>query len=238
MVRRGRARSRLRPRELGGLWHGPVRPEATYSPWFGDSSFLEIEASIQGFTLVDRYRLWELWELVEQVAQLPDGDILELGVWRGGTGALMACRARSLGLETSVVLCDTFAGVVKTGDKDPGYQGGEHSDASAADVEELIARLELDGVEILAGIFPDDTGHAIADRRFRLCHFDLDAYVSTSDAFDWVWPRLLPGGVAVFDDYGFPSTGGVTTFVEEQRREPGRTVIHNLNGHAVIVKHG
>src|SRR5262249_30468552 len=136
-----------------------------------------------------------------------------------------------------IFLCDTFAGVVKTGANDPGYHGGEHADTSSADVEALLERLGLAGVTILTGIFPEDTGAAIEDHRFRLCHFDLDAYESTRDAFDWVWPRLVPSGIAVFDDYGFAATGGVARFVDEQRRVPGRTVVHNLNGHAVIVKH-
>jgi O-methyltransferase len=37
-------------------------------------------------TFVDVYRLYELWQVLEQVAHL-DGDILEVGVWRGGQAA-------------------------------------------------------------------------------------------------------------------------------------------------------
>ena len=49
---------------------------------------------------------------------------------------------------------------------------------------------------------------AVADRRFRLAHIDVDVYQSAADVLDWVWPRLSPGGVVVFDDYGFPATPG------------------------------
>ena len=48
--------------------------------------------------------------------------------------------------------------------------------------------------------------------------------------------RLSPGGVAVFDDYGFPACPGVTKFVDEQRGLPDRLVFHNLNGHGIVVK--
>ena len=89
---------------------------------------------------------------------------------------------------------------------------------------------------LLQGIFPDDTAAAIAAERFRLCHCDVDVYRSAKDVFDWVWPRLASGGVVVFDDYGFPACPGVTKFVDEQRLLDDRLVLHNLNGHGIVVK--
>jgi O-methyltransferase len=44
------------------------------------------------------------------------------------------------------------------------------------------------------------------------------------------------GGVVVYDDYGFLRCDGITRHVDEQRGRPDRRVIHNLNGHAVVVK--
>ena len=89
---------------------------------------------------------------------------------------------------------------------------------------------------MLEGIFPEETASGIADQRFRLCHIDVDVYKSASDVFEWAWPRLASGGMAVFDDYGFPACPGVTRFVDEQRGQPDRLVLHNLNGHGIIVK--
>jgi len=80
------------------------------------------------------------------------------------------------------------------------------------------------------------TAQSIADRTFRLCHCDVDVYQSAKDVFDWAWERLSPGGLAVFDDYGFPACPGVTKFVDEQRGRDDRLVLHNLNGHGIVVK--
>ena len=52
----------------------------------------------------------------------------------------------------------------------------------------------------------------------------------------WVWPRLVPGGIVVFDDFGFYSCVGITRFVNEERSKPDRIVIHNLNGHGIVIK--
>ena len=41
----------------------------------------------------------------------------------------------------------------------------------------------------------------------------------------------------MFDDYGFFGCEGVAAFVDrELRGQPGQIVLHNLNGHAVVVK--
>ncbi len=96
---------------------------------------------------MDKLRCYELWTLVAQSCKLSDGDILEVGVWRGGTGALIA-------------------------------------------------------------------KHIIG----------------------WIWEKLLPGGIIVYDDYGFESCPGITKHVEEQILLEDRIILHNLNGHAIIIK--
>lgn len=211
-------------------------PFANYSPWNIDQEFIDAFDQIQHHTLVDKYRCYELWQLIEQSAKLSDGAILEVGVWRGGTGALMASRAQACGITDNVYLCDTFTGVVKASEYDETYGGGEHSDTSRQVVEDLTRDMQLMNVEILQGIFPDDTGHEIEDQKFRLCHIDVDVYQSAREVNLWVWDRLLPGGIVVYDDYGFQACDGVLKCVEEQRHRKDRIVLYNLNGHAVVIK--
>ena len=121
---------------------------------------------------------------------------------------------------------------------DAAYRGGEHADTTRDEVIELCSRLHLNQVQILQGIFPDDSADVVADCRFRFCHIDVDVYQSASDIVDWIWPRLVPGGIIVYDDYGFYSCSGITRFVNEERRKKDRLVIHNLNGHAIVIKVG
>ena len=73
-------------------------------------------------------------------------------------------------------------------------------------------------------------------RRFCLCHIDVDVYDSALHVLEWVWPRMPVGGVVVFDDYGFSSCTGVTQLVNDRMAQRGALTLHNLNGHAVIVK--
>jgi O-methyltransferase len=221
-----------------GAEYEPILPQAQYAPWNADPAFEQVYATIKGRTLVDVYRCWELWTLVDQTARL-GGSIIEVGVWRGGTGALMAKRLVLSGSTKPIYLCDTFTGVVKAGAQDSVYKGGEHADTSAAVVTGLLKELGVANGRILQGIFPEDTaGQVPATERFGLCHIDVDVYQSASDVFDWVWDKLLPGGVVVFDDYGFEQCRGIRKFVDEQRGKRDRLVMHNLNGHGLVLKLG
>ncbi len=212
-----------------------VMPVATYSPWLLDDEFRRLYATVSANTLVDEYRCYELWHLMSQVCDV-SGDVLEVGVWRGGTGCLLAARAGQLGIDATVHLCDTFEGVVKTGDKDDHYRGGEHADTSEDEVRGLASRLDLNNVSIHRGIFPDDAPAELAERSYRFCHIDVDVYQSGKEVFDWVWERMPVGGIVVFDDFGFSSTRGITQLVHELEERAGRVILQNLNGHAVVVK--
>lgn len=237
--RNGRLEGALRLTRLRGrqtkVVHQLVIPHATYSPWWTDAEFQKAYRELRAFTLVDVYRLYELWILVEQVRPV-EGDILEVGVWRGGSGCLIAKKANLEGLRSRVFLCDTFAGVVKAGAQDREYKGGEHSDTSAETVTGLAARLGLGNVRVLEGIFPDETAQDIDSTRLRLCHIDVDVYESARDVFDWCWTRLSIGGVVVFDDFGFHDCEGVTRLVTELAARPDLLFLQNLNGHALLIK--
>jgi O-methyltransferase len=217
--------------------YAPIRPLAGYCPWASDNDFMTLYESVKNHTLVDIYRMYELYSLVKQASKLPAGDILEVGVWRGGSGALLAHAAVKFGQSSQVFLADTFQGVVKAGGKDSKYIGGEHSDTSLHTVNELLLdQLKLNNFKVLEGIFPEQTAHQIDGHAFRICHIDVDVYNSAKDVNEWVWPRLVPGGMVIYDDYGFEPCVGVTRYVNEQLDLDDRIVLHNLNGHAVVIK--
>ncbi len=214
------------------ILHSRVLPYATYSPWLNDDAFLEIYEQIKSHTLVDIYRCYELWSLGQQTRTVL-GDILEVGVWRGGTGVLLARAVESSGKR--IYLADTFAGVVKAGIHDTAYKGGEHSDTSKNIVANLISNTNVPNTELLVGIFPDDTGDSVKGS-LALLHIDVDVYESATSVLHWATPRLSDGAVVIFDDYGFSGCEGVTQLVNELRISNEFLCIHNLNGHAVLMK--
>lgn len=112
-------------RQAPEIVHTYVLPYSSYSPWVNDPEFQAAYAMVKTHTLVDIYRLYELWSLVRQLDDI-EGDFLEVGVWRGGSGCLLALAGKVQKRRT--FLADTFSGVVKTGARDTAYVGGEHAD--------------------------------------------------------------------------------------------------------------
>ncbi len=215
--------------------HQHILSHATYSPWSEHAAFQETWQRIKDNTLVDIYRCYELWNLIERHPQV-EGDILEVGVWRGGTGCLMAKAAQVFAPQTKVYLADTFTGVVKASDKDTEYKGGEHADTSIGIVRQLVTDLGLRNVELLVGIFPDQVDlPATSTRPLKLCHIDVDTHTSAQHIFERVWPMMAHGGAVVFDDYGFWGCEGITRLCNELRPVDA-TFIHNVNGHAIFIK--
>jgi O-methyltransferase len=213
------------------LVHSRVQPAATFSPWLSDAEFLAAHERIRRNTLVDQYRCYELWQLARQSASV-EGAILEVGVWRGGTGCLLALAAP----RKTVYLCDTFAGVVNAGEQDTRYLGGEHADTSEEVARKLLASAGVTNAQILTGIFPAETAASV-EGAIALLHVDVDVYQSAKDTVEWALPRLQPGAAIIFDDYGFFGCEGVTRYVHELRDLLQEFVfLHNLNGHAVFVK--
>ena len=215
--------------------HGVVLPQASYSPWRTDNHFRQAYKAAEACTLVDRYRAYELWQLVGQLRHLA-GDVLEVGVWRGGTALVLGKAMQHFGAEGKLFLADTFCGVVKAGELDTAYKGGEHADASAEAVADLLAKQGIVNYELLKGVFPDETAASLESIRLKLCHIDVDVYQSAREVFEWAWTRLVPGGVVVFDDYGFRNCEGVTRLVNELAEQADLLCIHNINGHALLVK--
>ena len=211
-------------------------PHANYAPWNVDDAFLEVYARIKDDTFVDKYRCYELWQLVKQLGNVR-GALIEVGVWKGGTASIIAASARRHGSGERVYLCENFKGVVKTSARDTHYKGGEHADSSKASIERYLGEVfRIENYEILSGVFPDETGKRLAGENFKFAHIDVDVYQSARDAFEFIFARLVRGGCIVFDDYGFSRCDGVTKMVDELYGREDLLILHNLNGHAVVVK--
>jgi O-methyltransferase len=228
-----------KPYKKNKLSYSRILPYAIYSPWLDDISFQNIYSCVkEKFTLVDEYRCFEIWQLVKQVnKQDCNAHILEVGVWRGGTSVIIAKQLELLHSSSKVYSADTFTGVVKTSKRDASYLGGEHADTSLELFINLFDELNLTNIIPLKGVFPDETANQIPSNTiFKLCHIDVDVYLSAKETQDWIWDKLIFGGIIIFDDYGFSSTDGITNLVNEQQNLEDRIIIHNLNGHAIMIK--
>ncbi len=180
-------------------------------------------------TMVGWERLSALQACVETaLAEDVPGDLIETGVWRGGSAILMRGVLEAHGDTTRTVWCaDSFAGLPEpdaaTYPADAGdtHHGATPLAVSRAEVEANFARYRLSSrVRYLEGWFRDTLPSAPID---RLCvaRLDGDMYASTIQALDALYPRLSPGGFLVVDDYG--AVPGCRQAVTEFREAHGIT---------------
>ena len=203
------------------------------TPWIDDYEFTQIYDKIKNNTLVDRTRCYSLYLLMSQINKIP-GHILEVGTWRGGTAGIFT----SLAAPNKIVyLADTFRGVVKASDWEH-YKDKAHDDTSEKLVEDFLKNIVgVSNYKILNGIFPEETGNTIKHEPLSFVYLDLDVYLSTKDAFDFVWGRVVRGGIVAFDDYGMISAcRGISKFVDEIKNDKDKIFVQNLNGQAYIIK--
>ena len=160
-------------------------------------------------TMIGRLRLENVEACLETIRRdnVP-GDLIECGVWRGGTAILLRGFLKAHGMESRTVwVADSFAGLPP-----PACPEDREHDLSAAKfpmlaipletVRDLFARYGLldGGVRFLPGWFCD-TLPAAPIQSLALLRLDGDLYESTRDALEALYPKLSPGGFATVDDY-------------------------------------
>lgn len=159
---------------------------------------------------------WKLMNLWDTIKICPDGDILEIGAWRGGTSLMMAASASVHKPSSKVFICDTFEGIVLAGPEDNFHKDGDFGDTTSKEVvEELLSNQGLSNFKVIKGIFPADTGNQVDSQNIAFVHVDVDVYAGHMEIFKWLEGKLTNGAIIIFDDYGSPTCLGATKAVHE-----------------------
>jgi O-methyltransferase len=207
-------------------YHGKSEPE---QPWEEDPKFLTTYDAVVHHTIVARKKLWMLWQLTLQTASM-EGSLAECGVYRGGTALLFATVKPE---KKRLYLFDTFGGMPETDPAKDYHHAGDFSDTSLPRVQDLLRGCT--NVVFRPGFFPA-TAAGLEQETFSLAHCDMDIHSSVLDFCRFFYPRLVRGGVMVFDDYGFRSCPGAKAAVREFCAEQGTFEIYLPTGQAIVWK--
>ena len=180
--------------------------------------------SARDYTLTSVERQWALINAVRYAVQarIP-GDIVECGVWRGGAAMAAALTLLGEGVgDRRLWLYDTFAGMTEPGATDRRASDGAAAaevwrrhrrgdganDWCRASLEDVRANMERTGypvtqIRYVKGPVEEtlrDTDNL--PERIAVLRLDTDWYESTRVELERLYPRLVPGGVLIIDDYG------------------------------------
>lgn len=140
------------------------------------------------------------------LSNIPEGPRMEIGVLRGDTLIRIAQHSgKTYGV-------DSFEGMPEPTEHDIINGVNNYPKGRLAVSEGFVhRRLYLEGlthsVELVRGFVPDVLSR-LPDGPFALVHLDIDHYASTKAALEWLWPRMMKGGVLCCDDY-FPDQQGL-----------------------------
>lgn len=184
-----------------------------FSPWRGYGEFKEYYRAAEPHTLVSEERCYVLYTLAQQALAL-DGEFWECGVFKGGTAILLArlLSEKANGRAVNLHLFDTFSGMPETDAQKDRHRAGDFNDTSLAAVQRRVGAAHT--ASFHPGRIPQ-TFAGMENSRIALAHVDVDIYQAVRDCCDFIYPRLLPGGFMIFDDYGFPSCPGARQAVDE-----------------------
>lgn len=157
------------------------------------------------------------------------GDIVECGVYQGGSVMTMASTLLELNDLRTIWLYDTFTGMTPPEAIDidlHGKFGGHYEGANVADLndvkacvgqagypEDRLVWVKGDVIQTLTTTVPD---------RIAVLRLDTDWYASTYAELKYLYPLLSKGGILMIDDYGHwqGCKKAVDDYFEEQGIDP------------------
>ncbi|TXL88907.1 TylF/MycF/NovP-related O-methyltransferase [Streptomyces sp. IB2014 016-6] len=210
------------------------KPKPAALPADYDDEAKEIIRAVKPFTMTSPERLNAFILATRHVVRhnIP-GDIVECGVWRGGS--MQACARTLLALgetDRGLHLFDTFEGMPPPTAEDLRRDGKSAEDLLAAQGKDrpiwAVASLE----DVQAGFedvpYPGERVHYVqglvedtvpqqAPEQISILRLDTDWYASTKHELEFLYPRLVSGGVLLIDDYGYwqGSRQAVDEFLEK-----------------------
>ena len=188
-----------------------------------DAFFMQVFPKIAPYTMTVERGIeapYQLYKAIQYIVQngVP-GDIVECGVWRGGSVMLIAMALQRFGdTGRKIYLYDTFEGMTRPEDRDTDWDGRNYQktwDEARSKNQSMGFGGTVDDVRanVLATGYPaenlvfvkgpvEQTIPGVIPGEAAMLRLDTDWYESTKAELEILYPKLVPGGVCILDDYG------------------------------------
>jgi len=189
---------------------------------YSNKNFVKIMNECKEFTMTSTERMFGLFTAVEYIIKNNiHGDIVECGVWRGGSSMIIA-KTLMLHNQTNrkIYMYDTYEGMSEPTEHDVDFTGRDANNTfnqivdeagkpvwCYADLDDVTANMKrtnypLENIIFVKGKVEETIPNTLPQADIALLRLDTDWFESTYHEFIHLYPKLVDNGVLLIDDYG------------------------------------
>ena len=174
------------------------------------TEYLDIVDRFSPFTMIPKWAFIENLAILHHLGTQSHGAFVECGTWKGGMSAAMLNIG---GPNREYHFFDSFEGLPPVQPIDGPLAAQWMADKTSADYHDnctanheefcrLLGQQPVPGerVHIHKGWFKDTLQH-FPDQSIAVLRLDGDWYDSTMECLQWLFPKVVNGGVIIIDDY-------------------------------------
>lgn len=180
--------------------------------------------------------------LMKQVEEIP-GSIVECGVGRGRSLLFLAHLASTGKQARTLWGYDSFEGFPEPSAEDDSFRKpkkGQLKNMTAEGILDLlrhagISKEFVSTIRLVPGFF-DKTVSKYDGGPIALLNLDVDLYQSYLDCLNALYPKVVSGGIVVFDEYDSPAYPGGRKAIDEYLADKKVTVQRYAKSRHYVVK--
>ena len=191
-----------------------------------------------------RMRFYGLHQLVHHaITKFPHLDLMECGCWLGHSTLILSSLMQEAGATGRLHVFDSFEGLSRFTESD--LSEFWTTDAERAriqmhfksDFDKMKALVSPFGfVDLHKGWIPEVFDGATVGT-IGFASVDVDLHDPTRSSIEFLYPRLVPGGVMYFDDYAYKDFPGAKKAVDDHlRKNPPAFFLEGPAGSAFLIK--
>jgi len=194
--------------------------EETQIPYDMDKEFVSIYNQCKKYTMTSIERMFSLYKTIEYIAKFKiSGDIVECGVWKGGSMMLAALSLIKFNdISRKIYLYDTYEGMseptlhdIRIYDnykaKNKWHQLKKSNlkwdYASLEEVKKNLysTKYRKENLKFIKGKVEETIPKTIPEK-IAILRLDTDWYESTYHELSHLFPKIVKYGILILDDYG------------------------------------
>lgn len=180
------------------------------------------------------WRLHTLGWAAKNALKLP-GDFVECGVFHAFSFAVITDYLEFQNVPKKLYLYDTYEGIPED------YNSENRSNRVYQQLGDISGQVrerfaKYPNVEVVKGIVPDSFAQKCPEK-IALLHIDMNSSKSEIAALEALYDKVVPGGIIVFDDFGWLGYDKQTVAEIEFMKQRGQSIMELPTGQGMMIKY-